>query len=161
MDRVVITFVMHHLPSPIEAAAEALRVTRRGGRVGTVNWVNEMESAATRLWSDCLDEHRAAESTPAVMSRHEQVDSPGKMDAIFRGAGASSVRSWEEDLLHELVPDHLIRLRTSMGSLRPRFESLASSARAACLAAARSRMSAVPSAGFLAKGRIVYTVAER
>jgi hypothetical protein len=81
------------------------------------------------------------------------------MEALHRAAGFRAVRSWSEELLHTIEREHLLRLRTSLGSAKPRFDSLAPDAQAACVAAARVRMERLPPEGFVARARIVYSVA--
>jgi hypothetical protein len=46
-----------------------------------------------------------------------------------------------------------------MGSAKPRFDSLAPVAREACVAEARGRMKGLASEDFMARGKVVYSVA--
>ncbi len=159
VDRVLLLFMLFHLESPLAGLLEARRVLRGGGRAGTLTWGGELESSATRIWTECLDAQGAAPADPTIVARHDDVDTPEKMETLLRRAGFTSSRSWAGELISTLDAEHLIRLRTSMGSAKPRFDSLASGARADCMADARRRMSQLAREGFVARGRVIYSVA--
>jgi ubiquinone/menaquinone biosynthesis C-methylase UbiE len=159
VDLVLFAFILFHLESPLDGLREARRVLRPGGIVASATWAEEMQSAATRLWSACLDAHGAAPADPATSTRHDLVDSPEKTGALYRAAGFRAVRSWSEDLVSTIDRERLVGLRTSMGSAKPRFDSLGPEAQAACIAAARARLEALSPEAFVARGRIVYSVA--
>jgi SAM-dependent methyltransferase len=159
MDRVFLVFMLFHLESPLAGLREARRVLRPGGRIGTLTWAGELQSKATRVWADCLDAHGAVGPDPSTEARHETVDAPAKMEALLGSAGFDAPRSWEDDLACTLDADHLLRLRTSLGSAKPRFDSLSPEAASACLEEARCRMKELGSEGFVARGRVVYAVA--
>jgi hypothetical protein len=80
------------------------------------------------------------------------------MESLLLEAGFDSARSWVDELEYSMDAEHLLGLRTSMGSERPRFVALAPEAQAACVAEARRRMEAMPAKAFIARGRIVYSV---
>ncbi len=159
VDRVLLVFMLFHLENPGAGLREARRVLRAGGQVGTLTWAGELESKATHIWSECLDAHGAIGPDPATEARHDQVDTPEKLEALLRGAGFTAPRSWEDELVCTLDAEHLLRLRTSLGSSKPRFDSLTPEARAACLADARRRMNLLGPDDFIARGRVVHAVA--
>lgn len=159
MDRVLLLFMLFHLESPLAGLLEARRVLRGGGRVGTLTWGGELESSASRIWTECLDAHGATPADPATVARHEDVDTPGKMETLLRSAGFTSSRSWAGELISTLDAEHLILLRTSMGSAKPRFNSLPPAARENCIADARRRMNQLTREDFVARGKVVYSVA--
>jgi SAM-dependent methyltransferase len=154
-DRAVLAFMLFHLDQPEAALREVRRTLRPGGRVGTLTWAADLDSEALRLWTSCLDEHGAPPVDPATQARHDQVDTPEKMTALLRDAGFTSVRAREDELVHEFDVEHLVALRTSMGSSLPRFEGLNSASRDACVTAARMRMKELGPEGFIARARIV------
>ncbi|MEO5989283.1 MAG: hypothetical protein ABIU54_11815 [Candidatus Eisenbacteria bacterium] len=78
---------------------------------------------------------------------------------MLRGAGFSSSRGWVDELVCTLGSQHLIRLKTSMGASKPRFDSLTSQARSACVADALDRMEQLAPEDFIARGSVVYSVA--
>lgn len=86
------------------------------------------------------------------------VDTPEKMEALIRDAGFASVRAWTEEISWVIDADHLLRLRTSMGALRARFDSLDAAGRTACVAEARRRMKVLAPEDFMARGKVVYAV---
>jgi hypothetical protein len=158
MDRVLMIFMLFHLPSPIDGLREAHRVLRSGGKVGTITWGSDLESHATRVWTECLDAHGAEQVDPATVTRHDRVDTPEKMEALLVESGFGSARSWVDDLVYPIDAGHLLRLRMSLGSAKPRFDSLAPEAQAACLEEARRRLEAMSAEEFVARGSIVYSV---
>jgi SAM-dependent methyltransferase len=159
VDLVLLVFILFHLDKPVDGLREARRVLRHQGRVGTVTWGGDLESKATRIWTECLDEHGATNADPATEARHATVDTPEKMETLLRIAGFTAPHSWVDDLVSTLDLEHLLRLRTSMGSAKPRFDSLDPLTREACIANARRRMEGLAPEDFVAQGRIVYAVA--
>jgi SAM-dependent methyltransferase len=158
VDRVLMVFMLFHLDSPATGLREARRVLRPGGRIGTLTWGGDLESPATRIWKDCLDAHGAVPLDPGAEARHEAVDTPDKMEALLRGAGFASARAWTEDLVASIEVDQLLRLRTSMGSSKPRFDSLDPEAQFACVSEARRRMERLAPEDRVARGMVVHAV---
>jgi ubiquinone/menaquinone biosynthesis C-methylase UbiE len=158
-DLVLLVFMLFHLEEPFEGVREARRVLRPGGRIGALTWAGELESRATRLWTECLEAHGAAPVDPNTQARHDLVDTPDKMTALLRRAGFRSIDAREQELVYTIGPEHLIRLRTGLGSARPRYDSLDAPARQACVAAARSRMQGLAPGDFVARGHVVRTIA--
>ena len=158
VDRVLMLFMLFHLETPAQGVSEARRVLRAGGRVGTITWGGELESPATQLWTECLDQFGATEADPAMVSRHDRVDSVEKMRAVFHEAGFEDVACWVDELVYRMEPHHLLRLRTSLGSTKPRFDSLSPDAQVSCLSLARARMEAMPSSAFMARAKLIFSV---
>ena len=159
VDLVLLVFMLFHLKKPADGLGEARRVLRKGGRVGTLTWAGELESTATRIWTECLDEHGATKADPDTETRHAAVDTPEKMDNLLRSAGFTSPRSWTYDLVSTLDLEHLLKLRTTMGSAKPRFDSLDPITREVCMTNARRRLEGLAREDFVTRGRIVYSVA--
>ncbi len=160
VDRVLLAFMLFHLDLPSAGLCEARRVLRPGGRVGTVTWNTDFESKATRVWVECLDEFGAAAPDTATETRHDSVDTPEKMEALLRDAGFTSARAWIAEISSVIDAAHLVRLRTSMGSSKPRFESLDSTSREACVAEVLRRMRFLAPEDFMARGKVVYAVGQ-
>jgi SAM-dependent methyltransferase len=159
VDLVLLVFMLFHLDSPLDGLCEARRVLRPGGRIGTVTWAGDLESKATRIWAECLDAHGAAQADPAMAARHASVDTPEKMETLLRAAGFTLPHAWVDDLVSTVGLEHLLRLRTSMGSAKPRFDSLDPLTRQACIADARRLMDGLTRDDFVAQASIVYAVA--
>jgi ubiquinone/menaquinone biosynthesis C-methylase UbiE len=159
MDRVLMLFMLFHLEAPVQGLCEARRVLRAGGLVGVITWATDLVSPATQLWTECLDAHGAAEADPGTVSRHDRVDATEKLEALLVEAGFVDSRCWVEELVQRVEPDHLLRLRTSLGSLKSRFDSLAPDVQASCIAQARGAMNEMPPDAFVARAGLIYSVA--
>jgi ubiquinone/menaquinone biosynthesis C-methylase UbiE len=159
VDLVLCLFMLFHLDEPGAAIREARRVLRSGGTVGTITWGSELASTATRLWTECLEEFHAAAPDPGTEVRHGLVDTPDKMDALLHAAGFETVRAWAGELVTTIGLDHLIALKTRMGSEKARFDSLDAATRAACVAHARQRLRALAPGDFTAGATVVYAIA--
>ena len=159
MDLVLLAFVLFHLETPLHGLREARRILCDGGRIGCMTWAGELQSTAIRIWNESLDLSGASPPDPAAITRHEAVDTPRKMDELLRKAGFSDVRVWEEELASRFDAESLLRLKTKLGSSKPRFDSLAPEASEICLADVRRRMEGLAPDDFLGRGRVVYSIA--
>jgi len=160
IDLALLVFMLFHLDDPSEGIRESRRVVRPGGTVGTVTWGSDLSSPATRIWTECLDELGAAPSDPTAQARHDLLDTPDKMVALFRGGGFDRVETWVEDLVTVIDLEHLVRLRTGMGSDKVRFDSLDDERRLECVASARRRLRMLAPADFEARATIVYAIGQ-
>lgn len=161
VDRVFLLFMLFHLDDPAVALRQAFDVLRSGGRVATLTWGTELESQASRIWAECLDRRGAIPADPSTTRRDEAVNAPEKLEALLRSAGFAQPRAWNDDLVWTFDADGLIHLKTSMGSSKPRFDSLSPAASKACLAEARARMATLPPEGFVARASLVYAMGSR
>ncbi len=160
VDLVLLAFVLFHLPEPRRGLEEARRVLRTGGAVGAVTWGSELVSRATRVWDEVLDARGARPlDFDTEVAQHELVDTPEKMERLFRLAGFVDVRAWAEDHEHAIDLETLVRLRTSLGRNKRRYDSLEVGARGAFLAEARRRLADLAAEDLEAIGRFVYTIA--
>jgi SAM-dependent methyltransferase len=160
MDLALIVFVLFHVEDPLAALREARRVLRRDGLTGCLTWGQDLESNASRVWTECLDASGAAPPEPTTVTRHEPFNTAGKMKDLFLSAGFAAVRSWEDGLVTTIDKEHLLKLRTSMGSSKPRFDSLTPALQSSCIAEACHRFDGLPPEDFVARGIVVHTIAE-
>src|SRR5438105_6794294 len=157
VDLVMMAFMLFHLPQPIDGLREARRVLRPGGRVATITWGTDFESNATRAFSACLEEHGSPALDPAILhARDEPMNTGDKMQELLRSNGFASARGWDEDLVERVELEHLLKLKTNVGSDKPRFESLSEQVRKNCLATARRRLQAMQPDDFVCSARVVY-----
>ena len=159
VDLALLVFMLFHLSDPIDGLTEARRVLRPGSFVGTVTWGSGLESPVTQIWTHCLDEHGAAPPDPTTQARDELLNTPEKIDALLRAAGFEGIRAWTDDLVAVMGLEHLLELKTRMGSEKARFDSLDEAAREDCVASVRRRFEMLAPADFTAIGQIVYAVA--
>lgn len=159
VDRVLMLFMLFHLESPGQGLCEVRRVLRAGGLVGTITWATELVSPATQAWSTCLDAYGAGDADPGTASRHDRVDSTEKVGAFLAEAGFVDIHCWVEELVQHIDAERLLRLRTSLGSMKSRFDRLDGHAQGACLGEARRRMESMDSEAFIARAKLVCSVA--
>lgn len=159
VDLALCLFMLFHLDDPGTGIGETRRVLRPGGVLATITWASELTSVAMRIWTDCLDEHRAAPPDPAAQARHDLLDTPEKMKTLLRAGGFDAVRVWADELVSVIGLEHVIALKTRMGTEKARFDSLGAVTRAKCLARARQRLQDLGPGDFTATGRIVYAIA--
>jgi ubiquinone/menaquinone biosynthesis C-methylase UbiE len=159
VDLALLVFMLFHLSDPIEGIKEARRVVRPGGFAATVTWGTSLTSPATRIWTDCLDQHGAAPPDASLSARDELLDTPEKMNAMLQTAGFATTRAWREPLVTVISLEHLLELKTRMGSEKARFDSLDGTTQKCCVASARQRLEKLTDADFVATAEIIYAIA--
>lgn len=158
-DLAVLAFMLFHLENPQGALHEVRRILRPGGWMATITWAGDLESPASRIWTECLDAHGAAPQDPAAVSRHENLNSPVKVSALLQSAGFRGVRAWTGGLEQPYDEQSLLLIKTSMGGSRLRFESLRPEAQSSCLAAASAAFQKLRPEEFISRCRVVYAMA--
>jgi SAM-dependent methyltransferase len=141
------------------ALAEAARVLRPGGVLGTVTWGRNRGSEAGRIWGEILTAQGVPADEPTV-DNHALVDQPAKLRALALAAGLEPLDAWAS--AHEERHDLEGWLAGEGGaSLSRRPGPVDLRLRERCLRAARTRMAALPREAFLVRSEVVYSLARR
>ncbi|MFN2389951.1 MAG: class I SAM-dependent methyltransferase [Actinomycetota bacterium] len=151
----VLSFVLFHLPEPLTGLQEMARLLRSGGAIGTITWGNDPTYPAYELWTEELDRHGAPPADQSI-SRHDLVDTPGKVEALLQRAGFHSIRTFTGIYENVMTPDSFIEHRTGHGASKRRFESLQPDVQTACTAAVRTRLEALDAGGLVDRSDVVY-----
>ncbi|UCH84010.1 MAG: class I SAM-dependent methyltransferase [Candidatus Latescibacterota bacterium] len=143
-DLVVMAFMLYHIPNPMAALSEAVRILTPRGMLALTTWAGDMESPMVRIWNEELDASRAvAPEALGRIAQHDLMDTPDKIENLLKSAGFVSVCADIREFTHDIELDEFIRLRTRVGSTRQRFESLNDIARNRLLERVRERMSTI------------------
>ena len=158
MDVAILAFILFHLPDPSRALAEARRVLRPGGAIGTITWDGPPTFAAQLAWNQELDAHGAVLSGDDPTD-HRPVDSEAKVAELLAGAGFESIRTWSVPFAHRFSRDELADKLTSMGTAALRLATLAPKERASFLESARRRLESMPEEDFVDRATLIYSTA--
>lgn len=160
-DVAVLAFMLFHVADPPAALAGVAGALRHGGAAGTITWgEDEPPYRALEIWNAELDAFGAAPEDP-YPSQHEQMDSPAKIEGLFRAAGFGEVRTWTGRLDRGWDPEDFLAWRTSTGMSRRRLNTLDSEVRVACVARARERISRLAPEDFVMRDEVIFAVATR
>jgi SAM-dependent methyltransferase len=158
-DAVILAYVLFHLADPSLAIAEAARVLRPGGRVGTITWAWERGSRAAALWDQIL----ADAGVPAAPPRRVDagLDQPDAVDGLLRSAGLRPDRIWHERLHRQWDRASYWELASGWGANRLRLSRVDSAARADILARVQGGLSRLTPRDFLWEGAVICAVATK
>jgi SAM-dependent methyltransferase len=159
VDALLCAFVLFHLSDPSQAFAEAARVLRTGGRLGTVTWGREGATKASAVWEEAFADAGIGPLPPPRVDTG--LDSPDAIDALLRGGGLAPQRIWLEMLTHRWEPATFWRLVTGTGVNRARLQLADPDTRARLLATVRARLDALDLDDFVWWGEVVCAVASR
>ena len=82
-----------------------------------------------------------------------------KVETLLRASGFETIRAWADNLVTVIGLEHLLLLKTRMGSEKARFDSLDETAREHCVESARQRLQSLTPTDFTATAQIVYALA--
>jgi SAM-dependent methyltransferase len=155
---VLLAFVLFHMASPPDALAEARRVLRAGGKIGTATWAaSEMTPRAYEVWDRTLTD---AGAPPIEGGRVDAgLDSPSEIRSLLTEAGFTPTRVWVEHLRHQWTPDTYFQLATGSGLNRRRLDVLDEATRVDAIELARMRLSGLEAPDLVWSGGVVCAVA--
>ena len=141
-DVALMAFILFHLPDPLIGLIEARNVLRPGGILALTTWGEDIDAPAVHVWNEELESHGAVTCESLQrLAQHDLMDSPEKVTGLLESAGFTDVRTDEREFVHEMQLEDFIRLRTSIGGNKQRFESLDDITQKRCLEKARARLS--------------------
>lgn len=158
-DAVILAYVLFHLADPGRALAEAARVLRPSGRVGTITWAWERTSRADNVWDQALT---SAGVPPGPLRRVDAgLDRPAAVETLLASAGLHPQRIWNLRLHHRWDRSSYWDLATGWGANRVRLSRIDADARARVLASLRHEIDSLAPADFQWEGEVICAVATK
>jgi len=158
-DAVILAYVLFHLADPARAVAEAARVLRPGGQVGTITWAWERASRADTVWDQILT---GAGVPPGPVRRVDSgLDTPNAVDALLTSAGLRPQQIWPHRLRHQWDRSSYWDLATGWGASRARLSRIDADMRASVLERARRGLDRLDPADFQWEGEVICAVAAK
>jgi SAM-dependent methyltransferase len=155
-DAALLAFVLFHLNDPARGIAEAARVLRPGGRVGTVTWAREGSFKAGAV-SDSVFADSGVPTLP-VHRVDAGLDSPTGVEALLLGGRLRPERTWTEQSHHRWEPSTFWQLATGSGVNRTRLTFVDASTRRAVLTRLRKRLDELEADDYVWSGEVVCAV---
>lgn len=155
----VLAYVLFHLADPLAALQEAARVTRSGGRIGTVTWMSEPATRAHTMWNEALD---AAGAPPRPLRQVDTgLDNPRDLGGLLGEAGLTPQDMWPEELHRQWDPASFWALATGSGADRQRLGALDADARATLLVRLRAQLQRLTPEDYRWHGQVLCAVARK
>ena len=151
-------FVLHNLPSSTGGLAEAHRVLRPGGSMGTTTWANVEPFPALDRWFEVLDEAGTPSSAPWVISKHDLTDTDEKMALLFESAGFLGVRTWRGPYEHVIGRPEFFDRYVRLGASGRRLEMFPEAERERLIEEGRRRLADLPEEAFVERDQVIYAV---
>jgi SAM-dependent methyltransferase len=158
-DAVLLAFMLFHVNDPGRALAEAARILRAGGTIGTVTWATESTPPAYTVVDQTL--RAAGAPAPALRRVDTGLDTPQAMADTLTADGFQPTRVWSQSLSHQWTPDTYWRLATGSGVNRLRLEALDERTRAQALARIRQGLDGLEPDDLAWCGEVVCAVAAK
>jgi len=144
-DLVFMSFMLFHVPDPVEGLAESRRVLRSGGTIALTTWASDDPCPAEDIWADELEAAGAPpmDSLPGL-AQHELMDSPDKVRGLLNEAGFGAIRIAPHRFEHSMPVEDFVVLKSTVGRGKQRLDQLTDGARTACVSRARTRLFQLP-----------------
>ena len=158
-DRILMAFVLFHVPDPIRALKGIRRALVEGGRLGVATWGESRPRAAISAWVEELDEHGADEDF--TIANHDLMDNEAKLRGLLESARftVESVETVRSE--HPITLDQFVALRTRIGPSARRLGTLDADARASCLRRAIARIKGMDPREYIDDTDAILAVARR
>jgi SAM-dependent methyltransferase len=151
-------FMLHYVADPTAALAEAARVVRPGGTVGTATWAEEGECAAEGIWDEELEAAGAGTDPIGMPEYLELMDTPEKVEAVLTDAGLDPGPIWLDENVYRWPRNDFLTF-LSYGARRRRLHTLEEPARDEVMRRVRTRLDALDEDGWAYSFTIVLAIA--
>jgi SAM-dependent methyltransferase len=162
IDVALLSFMLFHLPDPLDGLREVHRVLREGGAAGIATWGEDPGTPGMAIWNEELDAYGAAPDPrdPRVMQQ-ALMDTPDKLAGLLREAGFAAIRVWSERYSHGWTVEDLLTLHLGCGMPARRLAGLPASEQRECQARVKSRLERVAADELVYRPEVLFTVAYR
>jgi ubiquinone/menaquinone biosynthesis C-methylase UbiE len=157
VDAMTMLFMLFHLPHPLDGLVEANRVLRRGGHIATATWGDRETWPAMEIWHDELDRF-GAEPGGALISNHEYVDTPEKMEMHLRDAHFNDVDAWMGVLTSQWDLESFVDCVTGMTTAQRRLQALDPDVQKNFIASASERIKRLPPSAFVNSSDVAFAI---
>ncbi len=158
-DAALLAYVLFHLSDPRAALAEAARVLRPRGEVGTVTWQRAIAPRAEAVWEGLLGETGAPQAPPRRLDTG--LDSRAGVTDLLCATGFEAPRVWVEHLTKQWAPESFWQLASGSGLTQWRLRQVDPFARRDFLERAREHISKLTPSELFWEGEVVCAVAAR
>ncbi len=158
-EAVILAYVLFHVADPVQALAEAARVLRPGGQVGTITWASERAPRASAMWSRILAE--AGVPQGPLREANTGLDRPDALTATLRSAGLRPTRIWPERLRHQWDRDSFLELVSGGAANRVRLSLVDAATRKDALARLKLDLERLAPEDLLWEGEVICSIASR
>jgi len=161
-DRVLLTFVLFHVPDPVGALREVARILHAGGLAGVVVWGFDPGLPGAAIWAEELDRaHAAPDTRDHSVMLQAWMDTTEKLSRLLRQAGLNPSEVWSRRHVHEWTAEQLIGTQRRCGLPSRRLQSLSQQAQHKCVDRVRARLAMLSAAELTYEVEVIYGVASR
>jgi ubiquinone/menaquinone biosynthesis C-methylase UbiE len=159
-DVAVLSFMLFHLPDPLDGLREVRRILREGGAVGVTTWGEDPGTPGLAIWTEELDACGAAPDPrdPGV-TQQALMNTPDKLAGLLREAGFASIRVWSESFSIGWNVKDLLALHLGCGMPGRRLASLPALAQRECRKRVKARLSKLALDELVYRPEVLFTVA--